>query len=430
MNIYVLPSVGMLDLIDDKQIINIAIAIGIGLLIGAERERSHLGFTEKSLGGVRTFTIASIMGALSAYTEVWLFIVTILVVTILTIDFYARSKNNQTGIITEISLILTVILGGVSIFTPGLAVSVALLVTVLLSTKDTIHEFVLKRVSKDELNDFLVLSAATLIILPLIPDHLIGPYDAINPRHLWLIVIFILLISMLSNLLLRLFGAKVGLPLTGFISGFISSIATVSTMAAHANEMPEINRGAVSAVLLSCTSTIIQLCIILLIVSALTLKLLFWPLLIAGVLAAVVGLYMTINDTNNFDSKLINKLNTGFRLNSAFILMLIISLILLLSAMLMDVYGTAGLVAISAISGIVDVHAQTIAVATLVRIGQLNLDQASVPILIAFTTNAMSKIVIAILGGPPAFWKPVTIVIIFQILSIWFCWYLQRIILI
>ena len=204
------------------------------------RDSSKGNGPERSAAGIRTFTITTLLGAVSIVFNVWLLIASIFCVMIFAATAYYSKRTEDPGLTTEITLIFSVILGGLAMSEPILAAALAVSIAILLSAKEPMHGFVLATVTKDELNDFLILAAATLIILPLVPNAFVGPFEAINPRNLWLIVILIMTISALGHLALRWLGGRVGLPLVGLFSGFISSIATISAMGARVKESPHL----------------------------------------------------------------------------------------------------------------------------------------------------------------------------------------------
>ena len=100
--------------------------------------------------------------------------------------------------------------------------------------------------SETELNDALILAAAALVLLPLAPDQYLGPFNALNPRTIWKIVILIMSISATGYISLRVMGPRIGLPITGLTSGFVSSAATISSMGARAAQDPNLLWGAVA----------------------------------------------------------------------------------------------------------------------------------------------------------------------------------------
>lgn len=418
-------------IIDSAHWLNLAVALGIGLLIGSERERRKAdagerrkeSFGTSSVAGVRTFTIASLLGAVSTAIDPWLLMVSIVCVTIFVAAATFVSKDDNPSLTTEVSLIFTVILGGLAMSSAGLAASLAVAVAILLAAKEPIHWFVRGAITKDEMNDFFILAAATLIVLPVVPNELVGPFDAINPRNLWLIVILVMLIGALSHLALRLLGNKAGLPVVGFVSGFISSIATIGAMGSRARKTPDLMGSSVAGATLSCLSTVLQLSLLLAAIHPPTLYALAPPLVFGGVSIAIYGLIVTLNSFHHNGIEM-DDLGRSFSVKTAMILAAIIALALLASAALKIWFGQAGLVVASGVAGLADAHAATISVASLALAGKLASVDAVIPILVAFTVNASSKVIAAIITGGREFAGQVTVGIVIQVSAIWIAWWL------
>ncbi|MDI1299085.1 DUF4010 domain-containing protein [Methylotenera sp.] len=410
-------------LINNSLWLNLAVSLGIGLLVGTERERSKGVDPDRSLAGIRTFTIASLLGAVSTIISFWLLVVAVVSVTVFAAISYAVRVNKHPGLTTEITLIFTLILGGLALTAPSLAASLAVTASILLAAKEPIHGFVRGTVTKDELNDFLILAAATLIVLPLVPNELIGPFNAINPRNLWLIVILVMFISALGHLGLRLLGGRIGLPIVGLVSGFISSIATIGAMGERAKEIPALMGSAVSGALLSCLSTVLQLTLLLAAIHRPTLQALAVPLIFSGVSIAVYGLLVTLSSFHHHGAEM-TKPTRSFSVKTALILAAVIAVVLIASAALKAWFGQAGLVVASAVAGLADVHASTISVASLAAAGNLSAANAVIPILVAFSVNTLSKIVASIAGGGKAFALQVVPGLIIQVAATWLGWWL------
>jgi uncharacterized membrane protein (DUF4010 family) len=149
-------------IMDSKLWLNLAVAMGIGLLIGAERERNKGTGPNRSSGGIRTFTLASLLGAVSSTFNFWLLVTSIFCVMTFTAIGYYKQRDKDPGITTEIALVTTVILGGLAMSAPALSAAIAVSVAILLAAKEPIHGFVLNMLTKDELTDFLVLAAQPL----------------------------------------------------------------------------------------------------------------------------------------------------------------------------------------------------------------------------------------------------------------------------
>ncbi len=174
-------------------LLNLVEALGIGLLIGAERERRRAHDASPVPAGIRTFAIASLTGAVSVLAGGELLLATTMVgVFVLTAVAYWRAKDEDVGLTTEIALVMTVLLGGLSIRRPEIAAGVGVVVAILLAAREPLHKFVRSVLTEDELRDGLLLAAATLVVLPVVPDQPMGPYATLNPYALWIVVILVM----------------------------------------------------------------------------------------------------------------------------------------------------------------------------------------------------------------------------------------------
>ena len=419
----------VIEVIDNAVLLNLGVALGIGLLVGAERERSKSnvqngnGQTDNTLAGIRTFTIASMLGAITSWMNFWLLFAALLCVAMFAaVAFYVR-RDERLGLTTEISLLFTVILGALAMTAPILAASLAVSAAILLAAKEPIHGFVLGMVTREELNDFLILAGATLIILPLMPNMPMGPFNAINPHNLWLVVILVMAIGAFGHLALRMIGGRIGLPLVGMVSGFISSIATISAMGHRSRETPTLLGSAVAGAVLSSFSTILQITLILAAISQPTLQVLSMPLVFGGIATLLCGGALTLNALHRPVADA-GKVSQSFSVKTAFYLAGIIAIVLLISAGLNQWFGQAGLVIGSAFVGLVDAHAPTVSVASFVANHQLLATEAALPILAAFSLNAVSKAITAVVSGGKGFAWQVVPSLVIQVAAVWMGWLL------
>ena len=411
----------VIEVIDNAVLLNLGVALGIGLLVGAERERSKSnvqngnGQTDNTLAGIRTFTIASMLGAITSWMNFWLLFAALLCVAMFAaVAFYVR-RDERLGLTTEISLLFTVILGALAMTAPILAASLAVSAAILLAAKEPIHGFVLGMVTREELNDFL--------ILPLMPNMPMGPFNAINPHNLWLVVILVMAIGAFGHLALRMIGGRIGLPLVGMVSGFISSIATISAMGHRSRETPTLLGSAVAGAVLSSFSTILQITLILAAISQPTLQVLSMPLVFGGIATLLCGGALTLNALHRPVADA-GKVSQSFSVKTAFYLAGIIAIVLLISAGLNQWFGQAGLVIGSAFVGLVDAHAPTVSVASFVANHQLLATEAALPILAAFSLNAVSKAITAVVSGGKVFAWQVVPSLVIQVAAVWMGWLL------
>lgn len=381
----------------------IAVALGIGLLIGLERERRKGTGLGRGTAGLRTFAASSLAGAIGfVMGGVYLLGVVIAGVILLSAVAYWRSRSKDPGLTSEVALVFTTLLGGLAMEQPALAAGVAVTLAVLLAARTPMHNFVRAVLSEEEVRDGLIFASATLVVLPLLPDAAVGPYGVLNPRTVWTIVILVMLIGAVGHVAVRLLGAKAGLPIAGLASGFVSSIATIAAMGAQGRKAPPLLGAATAGAVLSTVATIAQLFALLAATSLPVVQAMFVSLLCAGTAAALYGAIFTVLAARE---KAPAELKPGraFSLHAAVSLAVAISAVLVASAALRETFGDAGVVIGAAAAGFADTHSPAIAVAALVASGKISAQDAVVPILAAASTNTLSKIAVSFMSGGPGF---------------------------
>ena len=212
-------------------VVGFLVALGVGLLIGIDRERHKGDGATRHPAGLRTFTLASLLGAtaMAVGNETLLAAAVLGMVAFAGLSYW-RARDGDPGLTTETALVLTTLLGGLAIRHPEFAAGLGVVVAVLLAARSALHRFVRSVLTDDELRDLLIFAAAALVVLPLLPDKPIGPYGALNLRTVWTIVILVMGVSALGYVAVRLVGPRYGLPLAGLASGFVSSSATIGAM--------------------------------------------------------------------------------------------------------------------------------------------------------------------------------------------------------
>lgn len=394
----------MLPITLDPLFVSFAVALGIGLLIGTERERRKGGELYRAIAGLRTFAIASLTGAVAMVAGgVALLVVAGLGVTALVAVAYWFDHEHDPGLTTEIALILTVFLGGLTIDQATLAAASGVAVAVLLAARSWLHRFVSSVLTEAELRDGLIFAAATFIVLPLLPDGTVDPFGALNPRSIWTVVVLVMGISAVGYVAVRVFGARFGLPIAGFASGFISSTATIGAMGTRARRAPTAMGPAVAGAILSTVATVIQMALVLSATSIAVVAELGIALSFAGAAALLYAAIFAVRALLRQPAAAEAQQGHAFSLRAAFFFAATLAIILIVAAVLRDRYGSAGLIAAAALGGLVDTHSPAIAVASLVAAGKIAPAEAVLPILAAFSTNTVSKIAFALVSGGPAF---------------------------
>jgi uncharacterized membrane protein (DUF4010 family) len=384
-------------------ILNLVVALGIGLLIGAERERRKGEGPARSPAGIRTFTVASLAGAISLIvgSEGLLAVATAGVIALTAIGYW-RGSNDDPGLTTEIALILTVLLGGLSTQQPALAGGLAVTVAVLLASRTWLHRFVRAVLTEEELNDILIFAGATLVVLPLVPDRSMGPYGALNPHSIWILVVLVMAISGAGYIAVRMLGTRFGLPIAGLASGFISSTATIAAMGTRVKTTADVMTAAVAGAVLSTIATIAQMAIVLGATSWPTLRALSISLASAGLMAVIYGTFFTIRALR-LEAGGEAEGGRAFNLTTALVFALTLSCIMVASAALQEWFGENGIILAAALAGFVDTHSAAISVASLVASGKLTAADAVLPILTGLSTNTISKLVLAATSGGRSF---------------------------
>jgi uncharacterized membrane protein (DUF4010 family) len=384
-------------------LLNLAIAFGIGLLIGAERERRKGEGPVRSPAGIRTFSVASLAGATSVMVGGALVLAaTVAGVAALVAVAYFKSRSDDPGLTTEIALILTALLGGLSMQQPALAAGMAAALAAVLAARTPLQHFVKSVLTEGEVRDALIFAGATLVILPLLPNQALGPYGALNPRSIWIIVILVMAISAAGYVLVRVLGPRFGLPIAGLASGFVSSTATIGAMATRVRKSPDTINAAVAGAALSTVATIVQLSLVLGATSMVTLRTLSVALIWAGIAATAYGAGFTLKALHEKDSP-DPAPGRAFSLPVALVLALTLSAMLIASAALREWFGETGIIVAAAAAGFVDTHSAAIAVASLVASGKMVPSDAAFPILAGLSTNTISKIIFALSSGSRLF---------------------------
>lgn len=388
----------------DALLLNLAVALGVGLLIGAERERRNRERATPSAAGIRTFTVAALAGAASllAGGPVLLAITAVAVSAFAALSYWRTRADADPGLTTEISLVLTALLGALAVPQPGLAAALGVTVAILLAARNPLHRFVGVVLTEKELRGALILAAATLVVLPMLPDHPVGAFGAVNPRSAWMVVILVLAIGAAGHVAVRALGARLGLPAAGLASGFVSSAATIGAMGARAAKTPALMGPAAAGAVLSTVATVLQMAAVVGATHPATLWALAPALAGAGIAAAGYGAVFTLRALRH---PMEGGADAGeaFSLTTALVFGLTLAVVLVGSAALRAWFGDAGALAAAALAGLVDTHAAAISMANLAAQGEMAPRAAVIPILAAFTTNTLTKVVFATVAGGRAF---------------------------
>lgn len=383
--------------------LGVTVALGIGLLVGLERERAKGVGPAREPAGVRTFALLCVTGAISELIGIAGVVVAGSFVALMIAVSYWRSRNRDPGLTTEVAMLATFLLGVLCMRSPALAVGIGVMIAIVLASKRRLHHISKQLLTRQELHDLLVLAGAAFIVLPLLPDRTIDPWQAINPYRLWVLVVAVMSISSLGYIALRAFGSRVGLAVAGLAGGFVSSTATIAAMAERAKRFPDIAPASASAGLMSNVATIIQLAVVLGALSPSLLERAAPALAASGLVttaAAAISSWRSFGtpvDASKFAGK------RPFELLAALRFVALLAGVVLSAAILRSLLGQGSLIWVLGLSGLADVHAAAASAAQMVASEQINANLAALGLLAAFVANSLLKCAIAIVKGGRTF---------------------------
>lgn len=377
------------------------ISLLVGALVGIERERS-LEERHKLFAGIRTYPLIGLAGFLSALighiVSHWVLVALASAFFGLVIVSYVfEARDGFYGATSEVSAVIIFLLGAL-IYWEMYAISIAagVIVALFLSLKSPLEAFI-KRVSEEDLYATLKFAIITAIILPVLPNQTFGPLDVLNPRHIWYMVVLIAGISFFGYILVKVFGSRKGIALTGLLGGLVSSTAVTLSFSQKSKVAPELGKTFASAIVLACTIMYPRI----LIMIAVTNQKLFqfiWPfvaiLTLVGIASSVLLLFGVRKHTYD-DVKLANP----FELFSAIKFGLIFAAILFVSKAAQIYLGDNGVLLAAGLAGTTDVDAITLSMANLSKAGSVTDSVAAIAIILAITVNTIVKAGIAMSLG-------------------------------
>lgn len=381
-------------------------ALALGLLVGLQRER-----VPNRQAGIRTFAIITVLGALTGLlapaTGWWLSGAALLMVGGLMMVSHAdrvqRDPANA-GLTTEIAALLMFTVGVLAAVGPMvLAVVMGGGVAVLLEWKKSLHERV-AAISAQDFTAIIRFVLITLVILPVLPDRTYGPYQVVNPRETWLMVVLIVGIGLGGYVLLKLFGEKAGTFLGGLLGGLVSSTATTVSYARQAAATPGIAGLAAMVVMLASAVAIIRVVILAGAVAPNALGVIAPPLLVfCGILSLLfVGALLTAGRGTGH----VAEQGNPAELRPALVFGLLYAVITLAVAAARDLFGDHALYPVAVISGLTDLDAIALTTARMVEKGTMSADLGWRMMLVAAMSNLVFKgCIAAVLGGWTLGWR-------------------------
>lgn len=430
--------------VSSLEVSSLALSLGVGLLVGFERERRT-----DTVAGVRTFGLAGLIGGIAALlgpregTPWSLLIVTLIAAAAgITGGIVARSRTtdddrpnddrpNELGLTTAFALVATTLLGGLAVLGHySTTIAGAGTLFLLLYIRDPLHA-VIRRLAPGDVRAIAIFVLLALVVLPVLPDRALGPFDAVNPRAAWMLVVLVVALSLAGYIAQTLLGARAGTLATGLLGGLVSSTAStvgaarsVRAGGAHAN--------AAAITLLSCGILPLRLMLLVGVASKGALAML-WPwlagigvaTLIAGFISSHVRARRAIDATGATTATTSTTTSTTnsttdahaahgsttlatnppskpqnpTQLSSAFAFAAVFVVIQIVTKATIAYAGTATLLVVAAASGITDMDAIALSVAREFEAGGMDGTLLVRATLVALAVNTLFKLGVARIMG-------------------------------
>jgi len=391
---------------DYSQLAALGIALGLGLLVGFQRERAH-----SRLAGIRTFALITMLGTLTgfiaeSYDSSWIVAAGGLSLALLIVSVNlvrGREEGADLGQTTEVAALLMYAVGAYLVIGNYIvATAVGGVVAVLLHLKKALDDFSVRMAAKDA-TAIMQFVAISLIILPILPNQNFGPYGVLNAREIWMMVVLIVGISIAGYFIYKFIGEKVGTVAAGILGGLISSTATTVTYARRAKDLG--GAAHIAAFIITTASAIAFVRVIIEVAAVAPGKLgiIAPPLLLMTAFMAIVCLVLYfLNRKSEAEKQKIPEPENPAQLKSALVFAALYAVILVAVAAAKNYFGESGLYVVSIISGLTDVDAITLSLANQTDAGNLEAVIAWKLILIASLSNLVFKGGMALVLGHPA----------------------------
>lgn len=387
------------------------IALFIGALVGIEREQKKAASGDVGLGGIRTFILVAMSGAVAGWLSAqlgapWIFAASLLIVAALVLAGYVltvKAGVASPGLTSEIGALVVFLLGGTVMFGwPALAVGLGIVTAATLAFKEPLHGFVGK-IGREDIYATLKLLIASFIVLPLLPDRAVDPFGALNPYSLWLLVILISALGFVGYVGVRVLGQARGTAVTGVFGGLVSSTAVTLSFSKRSRdeedhhpdsgERAHIFDALAAGILLAWVVMFGRVVVEVAVVHRALLGDLVRPMAAMAVLAALAGVFYFRRGASASRGAMADRevpLTNPFSLTSAIKFALFFAAVLLVVEVVKQKLPGQGLYLVAGLAGLTDVDAITLSMASFARDGG-NAALAANAIGIAALTNTVVK---------------------------------------
>jgi uncharacterized membrane protein (DUF4010 family) len=336
------------------------VALALGFLIGLERESNKTEHGRLYLGGVRTFPIISMLGygcaRLHEFGMGYVLAAGLVGVIALTVVAYnAKVKEGRPGATSEISLVLTFIIGGLTVLIDvWIAMTMGIVTTLLLSEKAQLEEYVdrLDRVGFLATLRFLLV---TVIILPVLPDHAYTRFQ-LNPARIWQVVIMVSSVGYVGYLLSKKFGGRLGLELSGLLGGIVSSTAVSFSAGRLARRDPGRSPDALRTVLYASSMMYLRILILVAILNRSFLQPLSWKMVVLSAIGLILARTVRIPSRPAAPGNGETEVQNPFEIRPALLFAVLFVILSVATRLFTTYFGDTGTLALATVVGIGDVN--------------------------------------------------------------------------
>ncbi len=387
----------------DTLLIRLAAALAIGLLAGTVR-----GWQQRSAGehrrvaGLRTFGLAGLLGGLVGAVSLETSPIILGIGLAVFVGAFASFQwlearfDNDVSVTSVVAAMMTFILGAYAVVGDvQIAVPAAIAMTALLALREPLHQWVAS-LRWEEIRATLILLGMSFLLLPLLPDRTVDPWDTLNPAEIWLFAIMIAAISFIGYVCIRKWGEQRGVILAALAGGLASSTATTLTLARLAKQRKGAERLLAGGILLSGTVMVARVGIVSMLLSDGQLIGLVPALIAAIIVQLAFGLLFVFRQESAEGPELVvtNPLELGTALKMA----AAIAAVMLAAGLAERLLGEPGVLALAGVSGVLDVDAVTISMARLAG-DKLTLVTAMQATGLAVAVNTVAKAAMAGFAG-------------------------------
>ena len=382
-------------------------ALGLGILIGLERERTR--GDKETFAGVRTFSLVALLAALSVYAgEIaglpWLVgLVFAAVLALVITAYHASARNGEIGATTEVSLLITFLTGCICAWGQvGIAGAVTVIAMLVLALKGWLHNLA-RRIEPADVEATLKFAIITLIVLPLVPNTNFGPegLEVINPYKTWLMVVLIAALNFIGYILVKVLGREHGFGITGLLGGLVSSTAVTLGFSQRSRSEPNLAPVLALAILLAWTVMYFRVVVEVGVVNFHLAKDLALGMLLMGTVSVSMCLMLWRKGRSSKTAE-VESGNNPFELGGAIKFGGLFAVVIFVASAAQAWFGDTGLYVAGALAGLTDVDAIALSMATLAQQNPDSTVTAARTIVIAVISNTMVKCGMAMWLGAPS----------------------------